>query len=94
MSEYNAAIVFFVNSEDAKEKDELLENLSQIKDVDVLDIYNDGEDWNVECNVTTTSKATSKIDDAIHKKLLDMLPDSCWDYHYIKGIDNDFYWCP
>ena len=95
MSTYNAAIVFFISREDTKEKDELLESLSKIKDVDVLDVYDDGEDWNVECDVMVecNQKGRTKFR-PIDKALEEKLPIVTWDYHYIKGVDNGFYWCP
>lgn len=94
MKEYEIGFVFFIENENTEEKDELLDELDDIREVEYDDVYDDGEDWNVECTATIECNATKKIDDAIHNILIDLLPNVCWDYHYIKGIDNDFYWQP
>ena len=94
MKTYEIGLVFFVESENVDKKDSLLDELDLINEVECYEVYDDGEDWNVECLVTIESGAKKNIDDAIHKKLLKLLPNVCWDYHYIKGIDNDFHWQP
>ena len=97
MKEYEVSFVFFIENEDIESKDELLDALDEISEIEYDDVYDDGEDWNIECTATIKSGATRKIDDAIDnklKKLLDDAPYAAWDYHYIKGIDNDFYWQP
>lgn len=91
---YEIGLVFFIESENVGKKDSLLDELDLTDDVEYYDVYDDGEDWNVECITTIESCAIKNIDDAIHKKLLKLLPKVCWDYHYIKGIDNDFHWQP
>ena len=91
---YEIGLVFFIESDNTDLKDSLLDYLDGINEVEYNDIYDDGEDWNVECIATIESGARKNIDDAIHKKLVELLPPLCWDYHYIKGIDNDFYWHP
>ena len=94
MKNYEIGFVFFVETENTDIKDTLLEELGAIKEVECVDTYNDGEDWNIECVATIECDAKKNIDDAIHKKLIKLLPNACWDYHYIKGTDNDFYWQP
>ena len=94
MKKYEIGFVFFIESENTEEKNKLVSDLNRMNQITVTDIYNDGEDWNVECTATIECNATKKIDDAIHNILIDLLPNVCWDYHYIKGIDNDFYWQP
>jgi hypothetical protein len=94
MSNYNVSFVFFVESENNDNKDALLYKLDAIKEVECVDVYDDGEDWNIECTATIECGAKKNIDNAIHKKLIKLLPNVCWDYHYIKGTDNGFYWQP
>ena len=94
MKTYEIGLVFFIESENVGKKDSLLDELDLTNDVEYYDVYDDGEDWNVECIATIESGAHKNIDDAIHNKLLKLLPKVCWDYHYIKGIDNDFHWQP
>ena len=91
---YEIGFVFFIESANVAEKDRLLDKLAFIDDVVSYDATNDGEDWNVECVAEIECNAAKNIDDKIHKKMLKLLPNVCWDYHYIKGIDNDYYWQP
>ena len=94
MKKYEIGFVFFIESDNVADKDALLGELDLIDEVTPYDVTNDGEDCNVECIAEIESKATKNIDKAIDKKLLKLLPNVCWDYHYIKGIDNDYYWQP
>ncbi len=88
--EYLVSLVFFVESDDVSMKDKLVSELKSLKFVDVIEVYNDGEDWNIECEVSVKCNNINNID----FQLLVLLPSNAWDYHYIKGIDNDFYWQP
>ena len=92
MKKYEIGFVFFIESANVADKDSLLDELDLIDNITYYDVTDDGEDWNIECRAEIESKATKNIDKAIDKKLLKLLPNVCWDYHYIKGIDNDYYW--
>jgi hypothetical protein len=94
MKKYEVGFVFFIESDNVAGKDALLDELDLIDEVTLRNVYNDGEDWNIECVAEIESKATKNIDEAVDKKLRKLLPNVCWDYHYIKGIDNDYYWQP
>lgn len=94
MKKYEIGFVFFVNSENTNEKNKLVSDLNRMNPITVLAIYDDGEDWNIECRAEIECSAKRNISDAIHKTLIKLLPNVCWDYHYIKGIDNDFNWQP
>ena len=94
MSNYNVSFVFFVESENNDNKDALLDKLDAIKEVECVDVYDDGEDWCVDCVVTVQSGATRKIDTAIGNKLIVLLPNVAWDFHYIKCVENNYEWCP
>jgi hypothetical protein len=94
MKKYEVGFVFFIESDNVAGKDALLDELDLIDEVTLRNVYNDGEDWNIECVAEIESKATKNIDEAVDKKLRKLLPNVCWDYHYIKSIDNDYYWQP
>lgn len=89
-NEYLVSLVFFVESDNIARKDRLVSRLNSFNYVDIIDIYDDGEDWNIECEV----RIKCNNPDAIHTKLILKLPNNTWDYHYIKGVDNDYYWQP
>lgn len=98
MATYKVGFVFFIadNDDDAiKRKDNLLDELDNIDEITTYDVLNDGEDWNIECIAMIRCEPNGKRDyDAVHKAMMDILPNETWDYHYIKGVDNEFYWQP
>ena len=99
---YEISFVYFIDlTEDYEnsivEKDELLDALDNVSEVTSYDVENDGEDWCIECIAEVQSGAKRNIDDALDRKLHELLkkvPYTAMDYHYMKGLDNDFYWCP
>ena len=96
MNEYQASFVFFTYTED--EKNRVVNGLDGI--ADITDIYLDSDgDWNIECETNVSIRLTTNTDvfTAIDKKLSKVLKKvkaGSWDYHYIKGINNDYYWQP
>lgn len=94
---YNCDITFFIDhTEDyessIEEKDNLLDILD-ILDID-YDVEEDDEDWCINCTVEIECNKSDI--NAIDKKLKKALKDTdpVWDYHFVKGVDNDFYWQP
>lgn len=91
---YEVSFVLFADADIS----ELVEGLPN---VDVNDSYLDDDgDWNIECTTYFTvmkNKNNNKPDlDLITSMMgsrLQYVP-ACWDYHYIKGVDNDFWWQP
>jgi hypothetical protein len=59
-------------------------------------VYDGGEDWCIDCLVNLTLTPKGDISDQVYNIINNMLPDNapCWDFHYIKGTDNDYYWQP
>jgi hypothetical protein len=97
MAKYEVAFVFFIEREDTNRKNALVSDLNRINPITVSDIYDDGEDWNVECIAEFECNAKGHIDRALDHKLATLLKGKTYaamDYHYMKGIDNDFYWHP
>ena len=94
MKKYEIGFVFFIESANVADKDRLLDELDLIDNITYYDVTDDGEDWNIECRAEIESKATKNINAAIDKKLRKLLPNVCWDYHYIEGIGNGYYWQP
>jgi hypothetical protein len=88
---YMLSFVFFIPLEDTKIKDEVLDALDELG-ID-YDVYSDDEDWNIEC-LYEVEYDDEPSDEVFHKMLLATLPDACWDWHYIKGLNNDYYWQP
>ena len=95
--EFNCIITFYIDhTEDydgsIEEKDQLLDQLDELG-ID-YDVEKDEEDWCVNCDIDI--ECGKKDIDAIDKKLKKVLNDiDCtWNYHYVKGIGNDFYWQP
>lgn len=75
--------------------DDIHEKVTGLPNVDVDDYYLDDDgDWCIDCTAYIQSaKGTMEaIDKRLHA-LVDKIP-ACWDYHYIKGIDTDFWWQP
>lgn len=91
---YEVSFVFFADTDIS----EIVEGLPNVN-VDESYLDSDG-DWNIECTTYFTvekNKKDSKPDlDIIYSMMGSRLQyvDACWDYHYIKGVDNDFYWQP
>ena len=97
MKTYKAGISFFINDKEPcciEAKNNLVKELKTLKEVEIEDVYDDGEDWCVDCVVTIQSGATRKIDIAIGNKLIVLLPNVAWDFHYIKCPENNYEWCP
>ena len=94
--QYKIGFVFFAYT--AETKDKIESALQGI--VDITDIYCDSDgDWNVECEVVLTldTNKNTIIFDKVDKKLYELLVHVCygtWDYHYIRGLDTDYYWQP
>ena len=96
---YEASISFFLADDEPdviERKDKFLDALDEIDEVDYTDVYDDGEDWCIDCLVNLTLTPKGDISDQVYNIINNMLPDNapCWDFHYIKGTDNDYYWQP
>ena len=93
MNIYEVDFTFFIesgNENSVATKDKLLDMLNSIKMVEVYDVYDDDEDWCIDCIAEVKAESADKVDTAMNKLLEGI--DIIWDYHYIKGIDNDEYW--
>ncbi len=99
-NEYEVDFTFFINlgedetkyEESISKKDNLLDLLDTIQEIVDYDVENDGEDWCINCIAKVTAKSIKQVDSKM-KKLL--LGTNCfWDYHYIKGLNNNEYWQP
>ena len=94
---FESGFVFFAYTKGEKEE---ISNELDRTNVNVTDVYCDSDgDWNIECvieieiNIVRKGDMFNQIDKAI-SKALKKANDFCWDYHYIKGINNDYYWQP
>ena len=98
MGVYEVGFVFFIendNEDSVERKDNLLDELDVIDEIVSYDVSDDGEDYNIECTAKIECEVNgNRADDVVHKVLMEMLPNETWDYHYIKGINNSFYWAP
>lgn len=95
MNIYEIDFTFFLesgNEDSIERKDTLLDTLYTIKTVDVYDVYDDGEDWCVNCIAEVEADNIDSVDAAMATLLAKT--DETWDYHYVKGIDNEEYWQP
>ena len=97
MNTYKVDFSFYIvsgNEDSIANKDNLLDKLDMINNIDVYDVYDDGEDWCVNCIAEMKAKNIKGL--ALEmKKMLDNIKTT-WDYHYIRGIidDDDEYWQP
>ena len=66
--------------------------LDSISEVDVYDVTNDGEDWCINCILTFSCRSIKFAHEQAEKLLKEV--NATWDYHYIKGTNNDEYWQP
>ena len=94
---YEGGISYFIDSvSDHKNsiqvKDNLLDILDTIPEIEVQDVCDDGEDWCIDCAVTVSCNSIKEAGKIITK--LANEGDVTWDYHYIKGLDNNEYWQP
>lgn len=85
---YMLSFVFFIPLEDTKIKDEVLNALDELG----IDYYvcSDDENWNIECLYEVEYDDEPSVD--VFEKKLKILPNVCWDWHYIKGLDNGYIW--
>lgn len=93
--EYEVSFTFFIESgtkEGIEMKDTLLEELDTIPQIFVYDVYDDGEDWCIDCIAEVICDTIENVDSNMSNLLKNT--EVCWDYHYIKGIDNNDYWQP
>ena len=88
---YRLSFVFFIPLEDTKIKDDVLDALDELG-IDYY-VYSDDEDWNIECLYEVEYDDEPSVD-VFEKKLKTILPNVCWDWHYIKGLDNGYIWEP
>ena len=96
---YEASISFFIANDEydvINRKDKFLDALDEIDEIDYTDVYDDGEDWCIDCIANLTLTPQGDVSDQIYNIINNILPDNapCWDFHYIKGIDNDYEWQP
>ena len=92
---FEASISFFIAlGKGAKDKkDAIVSKLENISEIEIEDVYNDGEDWCIDCMVTVSARSGEMADKKI-TKMLNNKVNSTWDYHYIKGVNNGYYWQP
>ena len=64
--------------------------LDTINEINVYDVYDNGNDWCIDCTVTVSCNSLKEADKIITK--LANKGNVTWDYHYIKGLNNDEYW--
>ena len=99
-NEYEVGFTFFISlghneteyEESISRKDNLLDLLDTMQEIVNYEVENDGEDWCVNCIANVTAKSIKQVDSKMKKLLLDT--DCFWDYHYIKGLNNNEYWQP
>lgn len=97
---YEIGFVFFISVEDedaVSRKDSLLDALDELgvrHSVYYHDIYNDGEDWNIECTADIRAKNGKNAEAKFETLINSIAQYETWDYHYIKGTDNNYYWQP
>lgn len=100
MAKYEISISFFIEDDacnSIERKDALLDALDNIPEINQPDVYDDGEDWCIDCLVVVDCNAKRHIDRALTHKLTVLLknaPNETFDYHYMRGLDNDFQWQP
>ena len=95
MKTYEIALTMYVSkdSDDAVGiKDNALEKLQYLERVAECYWDEDDEDYNI-FTILRLQARTLNVQ-TIRNKLMKLLPNLPWDYHYIKGIDNDEYWQP
>lgn len=99
-NEYEVDFSFFISLGDNKieykesiaQKDILLDLLDTMPEIVNYEVENDGEDWCINCIANIRAKSIKQVDAKMNKLLYNA---NCpWDYHYIKGIDNNEYWQP
>jgi len=99
-NEYEVDFTFFIGlgvdddeyKESVTQKDRLLDLLDTMPEIVNYEVENDGEDWCINCIANVTAKSIKQVDTKMRKLLYNT--DCAWDYHYIKGINNDEYWQP
>lgn len=95
MKTYEIALTMYV-SKDLEDavciKDSALEKLKYLEQVAECDWDEDDEDYNI-FTILQLQARTLNVQ-TISNKLMKLLPNLPWDYHYIKGIDNNEYWQP
>lgn len=76
-------------------EDDIHEKVEGLPNVNVDDYYLDDDgDWCIDCTAYIQSARASM--EAVDKKMFTLVKHvpACWDYHYIKGVDTDFWWQP
>ena len=99
-NEYEVDFTFFIGlgnnkieyKESIAKKDALLDLLDTMREIVDYDVENDGEDWCINCVANIQAKSIKQVDTKMDKLLYNA--NCSWDYHYIKGINNDEYWQP
>ena len=92
---YEIGFVFFISieEEDAIErKDTLLDALDE--NGIFYDVYNDGEDWNIDCIAKIKATSGKKAEMQLEKMIGTTIPYEAWDYHYVRGLDDNYRWQP
>lgn len=84
MNTYKSAIVFFAELGNAKAKDEAIEKLDKIPEVVDCDVYDDDEDWNIECVLFVKSDSRKGAEKKIEKLMSNI--NLTWDYHYAQKV--------
>ena len=92
---YTAGLSFFIPNDLTWRKDKFLDVLDDVDQIVYDDVYNDGEDWCIDCTAKISCETTGDPVDAITNVINSLLPDDCpyWDFHYIDGSDG-FHWRP
>ena len=100
MNKYEIDFTFFISlgsnkreyKESIVEKDSLLDLLDDMSEIENYDVYNDGEDWCIDCIATIKAKTIDQVDGKMFNLFNDV--DCTWDYHYIKGLNTKEFWQP
>lgn len=98
---YEFSISYFISDQLADAETCAMDIEDQLNDCDEVknvDCYNDGEDWCVDAIIVLEFDVPMKKESLFNELsifLNDCIDLDCtWDYHYIKGLDDNFYWCP
>lgn len=98
---YEVSISYFLFAEKHNEPnaEKLCNDWNSMRNCVSSEWYDDGEGYycvDVIFKINSDSDGDFKeIDNEVERYLSDKgLNDFTWDYHYVKGVENDFYWQP
>lgn len=99
VKKYEIDMTFYVDYDSNIHVPHFVDKLNNTKYIYDCDWEDDGEGYNVNCifriPLDIKKPTFNDIDKAFTKYLNDYNLDiASWDYHYIKGLNDDFYWQP